>query len=116
MNYKNIVGIGLLAAGVVILLVTLGMGYGLYKTVINTGKVSVTQTPTNITLTNGTAPSMATIVGAVVSAMASQLPIARYTSEVLATVILALFASIGYKMARLGIQMLTANRGKDADK
>ncbi len=113
MDYKSIAGVCLLAAGIVILLVALGLGYGLYTAAISAGSAQATQGSANITLSNGTSPSMATIVGAVVSTMASQLPVAKYMSYAIAAIFLALFASIGYKISELGIHMLAPGRGKD---
>jgi ABC-type Zn uptake system ZnuABC Zn-binding protein ZnuA len=103
----------LLALGIAILLLTLAMGYGLYS--------AVTQTSTNATTQNQSAASstvttMNGITGAVTSAIASQVaPLAVYARDTMEVMVFALFASIGYKISKLGIQLVIGS-GKDAGK
>jgi hypothetical protein len=113
MNY-NIPGMFLLVLGLIILFGTLYMGYTLYTTVMQAGTNPAPQKPVDISSSNSM-PSVGEIIDAIVSAIASQMPLAAYTSYAIAAIILALFASIGYKISSLGIRMLAVGRGKNAD-
>ena len=115
MNYNNVAGACLLILGLAILLATLYLGYGLYTQVMQSGANPAQQKPANITVSNSV-PSIAEIMGAVVSAVAAQMPLALDTSYAIAAIILALFASIGYKISMLGIHTLALNRGRNAAK
>jgi uncharacterized membrane protein len=115
-NYNKIAGTCLLALGVAILLATLFLGYGMYSAVMRTGANNASQNQTNVAVSNTIAPSMSTIVGAVVSVIVSKTPFATYVSYIAAVIILALFASIGYKISLLGTHMLSIGSGKNTDK
>ena len=100
--------------GVVILDVTLYLGYGLYVAVMQAGASTAQQKPANVTVSNSASLSMSTIIGVVVSAVAAQMPFAKYMSYAIDAIILALFASIGFKISELGIHMFAVGRGRNA--
>jgi hypothetical protein len=110
MSY-NIIGIVLLVLGIAILLATLYLGYGLYTAVLQAG--AAPQKPASAAVSNSMIPSASAIVSAVVSAIASQMPLAIYTSYAIAAIILALFASIGYKISMIGIHTLALDSERD---
>ncbi len=118
MDYKSIIGVCLLATGIVILMATLYLAYGLYNTAMHASTNQVQQKPANLTVSNKTTQSalMSAMIGAVISSMMSQMPVEAYANSVIAAVFLALFASIGYKISMLGIRMLAVGSGKDAGK
>jgi hypothetical protein len=113
MNY-NVVGACLLVLGVIILDVTLYLGYGLYVTVMQAGASIATQKPANVTVSNSVSLSMGAIIGVVVSTVAAQMPFAKYMSYAIDAIILALFASIGFKISELGVHLFAVGRGKNA--
>jgi ABC-type thiamin/hydroxymethylpyrimidine transport system permease subunit len=112
MDY-DLTGKCLLVLGLAILFATLYLGYTLYAAVMQTGANPAPQKQINIT--SNAMPSVGGIISAIVSSIASQMPLAIYTSYAIAAIILALFASIGYKISSLGIRMFTVGRDKNAN-
>jgi len=91
------IGYGLLGLGLLMLVLTFLMGYGVYQ---NAQAASmITQTGQKVSGDNLTA-----VVGSVLQNAASPIDSSIYT--IISIVVLFLFASIGYKIALLGVHML----------
>jgi hypothetical protein len=95
-------GYALLAVGLIMLVFTFLLGYGIYQNAISGG---MTPSTGNISGNNITA-----VVGSALQSVTSPLNSTIYIAISIA--ILFLFANIGYKMAMIGIKILDSN-GKE---
>ncbi|MDE1768677.1 MAG: hypothetical protein KGH67_03740 [Candidatus Micrarchaeota archaeon] len=117
-NDNKGIGRALLILGVIILLFTLYEAYSLYDQAV-TGNLFanlIAQTPhpePQINVSNLSSPKQieASMLSAIASQMVSQIPIQQDFSFIIAILLLGLFASIGYKLASLGIAII--RKGKD---
>ncbi|MGB9732695.1 MAG: hypothetical protein ACP5P2_01215 [Candidatus Micrarchaeia archaeon] len=98
----SILGYFLIALGVVLLLLTFLMGYGLYESLSTQSYVQSGQ------------PSPSNVTGAISSLTSNLSLTARETGFIfLEIIVLFLFANIGYKLSYLGIKLV---KGEDEDK
>lgn len=105
----------MLVVGIAILLFTFYSAYGLYSNVLsgaffNSTAISGASTA-NSTLSvqnsSSTSVLISKISNGIVSDLLAQFPFNKYFGLLLAIILLALFASIGYKFAKLGIGLLS---------
>ena len=98
----SILGYALIALGIIVLLVTFLMGYGLYENLSTQNYIPATgSSGSNIT------SSISTLTGSLGTT-------AKETSIIfLQIVILFLFASIGYKITYLGIKLTAGSEEKE---
>lgn len=94
------VGYALLAVGLLMLVFTFLLGYGIYQNATSASMIATTNQ--KVTGNNITA-----VVGSILQNATSPLDSSIYT--VISIVVLFLFASIGYKIAILGINMLNVS-------
>lgn len=98
MQSEKAIGYSAFVFGVLIILVTLYMGYGLYNSMMAYARAPPPQPQQQ----NSTAQS---ISSAIYSAIGNHLPTSNLFFYFLDILLLFLFASIGYKIAALGIHM-----------
>jgi hypothetical protein len=95
------IGYALLATGLLILIFTLLLGYAIYQNV--RAESMITATNQNVAGNNVTA-----VIGSVLENATSPLDSSIYT--IISIVVLFLFASVGYKIALLGVHILNRRR------
>ncbi|MCL4387839.1 hypothetical protein M1567_01650 [Candidatus Marsarchaeota archaeon] len=94
-------------AGVLIILITLYMGYGLYGTII-----AAASSPHNTTTPASNGSLNQSISSAISSAIGAHLPSSGVFFLLLDIILLFLFANIGYKIAILGVHMNASAKAK----
>jgi dolichol kinase len=107
MSSKSVIGYALLAIGVLILAFTFYQAFEIFHE-INTGTFQMFSTSQPTPIINQNTSIQGAINTAISSAFAS-LHLGGYAESFMLLVILALFASIGYKFAKLGVEMLKAS-------
>jgi hypothetical protein len=98
MAYNSKVGNAVFALGIVILLFTFYEAYSLYTQM----RSASTQPPAPISLNNASANSVG---AALADILPSTLPSKSLFYDLLAVFVLFVFGSIGYKIAKLGLEM-----------
>ncbi len=98
MAYNNNIGSIIFAVGIVILLFTFYEAYALYVQMINISS----QPPAPISLNSSEANSVGAALAYI---LPSSLPSKSLFYKILAIFVLLVFASIGYKVAKLGLEM-----------
>ena len=88
------------AIGVLIILFTLYMGYGLYGTIM-----AKANAPSSVTTSSSASSLNQSISSAISSAIGAHLPSSGTFLLLLEIILLFLFANIGYKIAILGVHM-----------
>ncbi len=107
MDSKTGFGIGVFALGIALLLYTFYMAYGIYSYVASGQVLSSTHTQqTNSTNTN--------IAGSLVGSFMAAVPLNQYAIIFLEVIIILAFASISYKIAKLGIELINSGKQTDA--
>lgn len=100
------VGYALLAAGLLLMFITFLLGYGLYQTV-----VANSNAPAATSSSSYSGNSITQVVGSVLSNATSPLSSDMYT--IISVIILFLFVDIGYKIAMLGVHMVSASEERE---
>ncbi|MGC8537628.1 MAG: hypothetical protein ACP5MZ_01420 [Candidatus Micrarchaeia archaeon] len=98
MAYNSNIGNAVFALGIVILLFTFYEAYSLYTQMLSAS----TQPPAPISLNNTSANSVG---AALADILPSTLPSKSLFYDLLAVFVLFVFGSIGYKVAKLGLEM-----------
>ncbi len=104
----TMIGYALLIIGVAILLFTFYEAYTLY-TYFRSGNSVFTQSQPSITVTpsQGNASIQASSVeSSLLGGLLKAFPIGTYFSYLLAVILLGVFASVGYKLAKIGSDMI----------
>ncbi len=101
------IGYVLLVLGVSILLFTFYEAYGIFSLFIN-GNIFAQPAQPSVNL--GSAPasniSETGLVNALLGGIINAFPIGKYFSYLLGVIVLGVFASIGYKFAKIGVDMI----------
>jgi len=97
---SSILGYALIALGIILLLVTFFIGYGLYASLNSEGYTPLPNTPS--------------INGSISTLTSTLATTAKETGFIFLQIfILFLFASIGYKFADLGIKIIKESKNKE---
>jgi hypothetical protein len=98
------IGYALLAVGLLMLIFTFLLGYGVYQNV-----TAASMFPNANQKVSGS--NLSAVVGSAIQNATAPLDSSIYT--IISIVVLFLFASIGYKMAMLGIRLLEKSKSKE---
>jgi hypothetical protein len=107
MSSNSVVGYALLAVGVLILLFTFYQAYLIFQSISNGSFSLLTSTQAPATSQPGTNVSIQGVINTAISSAFSSMHFGAYATSLILLVVLALFASIGYKFAKIGINMLS---------
>jgi hypothetical protein len=101
------IGYVLLAVGIAVLLFTLYEAYGIFGLFMN-GNIFAAPAQPNTVLGNAPASNISEsgLVTALLGGIISAFPIGKYFSYFLGVIVLGVFASIGYKFAKIGVEMI----------
>ena len=106
----------LLAIGIAILAVTLYTAYSFYSQAINGTLFTSAKTGGSTTIPqfngtgNATQKIQSALIASITAQLSSTLPILEYSNLIFAVILLGVFASIGYKLSMLGINMLRVDK------
>ncbi|MEM3227706.1 MAG: hypothetical protein QXR58_00980 [Candidatus Micrarchaeaceae archaeon] len=107
MRANSATGYALLVVGVIILLFTFYQAYTIFVQIMNgTFPLLASQQPLSQTAGTGQNVSIQNAVSSAVSSALAGLHINVYATIVILLGVLALFASIGYKFAKIGVEMI----------
>ncbi|MEM3296521.1 MAG: hypothetical protein QW298_01605 [Candidatus Micrarchaeaceae archaeon] len=109
MSGTETIGLLVFGVGILILLFAFYEAYLLYEQMISASAMTSTPTTVNTAAANTTQG----IVQGIVQGIAGYFPFRQATYYLLAIIILFVFASIGYKIAKLGIDLRSSWRRKD---
>lgn len=115
MSSNSAVGYTLLAVGVVILLFTFYQAYAIFQGISNGSFSLLTQTQATTTPQSNTNLSIQSALNTAISSAFSSMHFGAYASTLILLIVLMLFASIGYKFAKIGIGMLSASKNAGVD-
>ncbi len=104
------VGYTMLAVGIIILFFTLYEAFMMYGIFMQGNLFAIQAAPTVNVGTQSGNVSESGLASAVLSGLISAFPIGKYFSYLLAIMVLAIFASVGYKFARIGIDIMKTER------
>ncbi len=117
MKANSSTGYALLAVGIVILLFTFYQAYTIFNELMTgTFPLLATQGSGAAQQAASQNVSVQQIVGNAVSSALSGLHINTYATIIILLIVLELFASIGYKFAKIGVETLKAVPENQADK
>jgi len=119
MNYKEMLGMCFIFAGILILLFTFYEAYVLFKGFTNGSIVIPMNTNGNVSIqaNNGTLDKAALdqLGQSIADSVIRAFPLNAYFGYVLSVFLLGIFASVGYKIAKLGIDLSNPEK-RDADR
>ncbi|MGC8567823.1 MAG: hypothetical protein ACP5RP_00995 [Candidatus Micrarchaeia archaeon] len=106
MNFSKIGGMLFIIAGVIIFCMDLWLSYGIYKGCENIIQGVQGSTYYNQNSIANLSQSQSAYIGLAFKFIESMLPIRTYGAYLVMLIVLALFASIGYKLSKIGIELL----------
>lgn len=113
MSYEEMPGFVLMTVGILVLLFTFYEAYVLYNG-FTSGSLVIpmnTSSATPNTSTNGTLSQAINQMGqSIASTVIKAFPINAYFGYVLAVLLLGIFANVGYKIAKLGVELIAAEK------
>ena len=114
MNHKETLGVIFIFTGIILLLFTFYEAYVLYRGFVGGTLVLPANTNTSVSIaaTNGTLDRAALnqLGQSIADSMIKAFPLNTYFGYVLSVLLLGVFASVGYKIAKLGIDLTNAEK------
>ncbi|MEM0094510.1 MAG: hypothetical protein QW046_01845 [Candidatus Micrarchaeaceae archaeon] len=108
MNGTEVVGLLIFVLGILILLFTFYEAYLLYEQMLYAGA----QKPPQVAINATSASTPQGIVQGVVQGILGSMQLQQISYDFLAIILLLVFASVGYKVAKLGIELRSSERRK----